>query len=234
MRSIVSSARCVLFDFDGPVCHLFAARPAEAVARRLRGLAAEIGASRFLTTALETSPDPQRVLLGIAAQRPGPGVVRRLEAALTSEEVAAAATAQPTPYAAALMAALTSRGRQVAVVTNNSPLAVARYLRQHTLAGYVGGRIHGRTEDIARLKPHPDPLLRALRSTRTTAEHALMIGDAPSDLQAARAAEVAFVGYAPTPAALMVLRRAGAGHVVTSLDEVLTALITATPGEDAG
>ncbi|MBL1068534.1 HAD family hydrolase [Streptomyces sp. 7-21] len=230
MRGIVSNARCVLFDFDGPVCHLFAARPAESVARRLRDHIEAIGASQLLTDELRATPDPQVVLLGVAAQRPGAAVVRRVEAALTSEEIAAAGTARPTPHAAALIAALTARGRQVAVATNNSPLAVEHYLTRHSLAGYFGGRIHGRTHDTSLLKPHPDTLLRALASTRTPPEHAVMIGDSPTDCLAARAADVAFLGYAPTPAAAARLKDAGAPLVVRSLDEILTALITATRG----
>ncbi len=233
MRGLIGNAHCVLFDFDGPVCHLFAARPADAVAGRLRelaaSLAADLGLSRLLNEELRVSPDPQRVLLGIAERRPGWGVVQRLEAALTREEIAAAITAQPTPYAAALIASLTARGRQVAVVTNNSPQAVERYLNQHQLAGFVGGRIHGRTRDFSRLKPNPDSVLRALRSTRTPAERALMIGDATTDFVAARAAGVTFLGYAPTQAGADAFRAAGAEHLVRSLEEVLTALVAPAP-----
>jgi HAD superfamily hydrolase (TIGR01509 family) len=231
MRELIGNAHCVLFDFDGPICRLFSSRPAESVARRLRELAAALAAElgmplpRLLSEELRTTPDPHRVLLGIARRRPGRGVVPRLEAALTREEISAAATARPTPYAAALLAALTARGRQVAVVTNNSPLAVELYLRQHGLAGFVGGRIHGRTADFSRLKPHPDAVLRALASTRTAAESALMIGDAPSDLGAARAAGVAFLGYAPDEQASEALLAAGADPVIRSLEDVITALV---------
>ncbi|MGP3968483.1 HAD family hydrolase [Streptomyces sp. 6N223] len=237
MRELIGNAHCVLFDFDGPICRLFAARPAESVARRLRELAAAIATElgvplpRLLPEELRASPDPHHVLLGIARRRPGRGVVTRLEAALTREEIFAAGTARPTPYAAALMAALTARGRQVAVVTNNSPLAVEHYLRQHQLSGFVGGRIHGRTADFSRLKPHPDAVLRALASTRTAADAALMIGDAPSDLGAARAAGVAFLGFAPDEEAAGALVAAGAERVVRSLEEVMTALVAPTPGE---
>lgn len=232
MRELIGNAHCVLFDFDGPLCHLFAARPAASVAGRLRELAvsltAELGLPRLLSEELRRSPDPHRVLLGIAAQHPGRGVVPRLEAALTREEISAAATARPTPYAAALLAALTTRGRQVAVVTNNSPLAVERFLNRHRLSGFVGGRIHGRTADFSLLKPHPDAVLRALRSTGTAAERAVMIGDAPSDLQAAHAAGVAFLGFAPGEAEAAALRSAGATRVICSLDEVITALVAPT------
>jgi phosphoglycolate phosphatase-like HAD superfamily hydrolase len=60
-----------------------------------------------------------------------------------------------------------------------------------------------------------------------------MIGDAPSDLGAARAAGVAFLGYAPDDAADDALRAAGAEQVVRSLEEVITALVAPTPEENA-
>ncbi|MDT0322130.1 HAD family hydrolase [Streptomyces millisiae] len=230
MRGLISNAHCVLFDFDGPVCRLFAVRSAESIARRLRDLAAELALSALLTADLRDSPDPHHVLRGIAGQRPGHGVVQRLEAALTHEEVFAAASAQPTPYAAALIAALSTRGRQVAIATNNSPLAAERYLAQHNLSGYIGGRVHGRTRDVSRLKPHPDSLLRALASTRTAPADALMIGDSVADLAAARAAGVPFLGYATSRAGFEEFQAAEAEHVVTSLEQVLTALITPSFG----
>ncbi|MGP4110000.1 HAD family hydrolase [Streptomyces sp. 4N509B] len=229
MRQLIVNAHCVLFDFDGPLCHLFAGNPAHTVADRLREhatvIARELRLPPLLSADLHTSPDPHHVLLGIAARRPGRDVVPRLEAELTRQEVSAAGTARPTPYAAPLLAALTRRGRQVAVVTNNSPLAVERFLRRHGLTGFVGGRIHGRTRDFSRLKPHPDVVLRALAASGTPPEHALMIGDAVSDLGAARAAGVAFLGYAPAHRAAETLRAAGAEHVVGSLEEVITALV---------
>lgn len=230
MRRLVSNARCVLFDFDGPVCRLFAVRSAGSIAARLRDLADELAAPTLLTAALRASHDPHEVLRGVARRQPEPGVVHRLEQALTREEISAAATAQPTPHAAELITALARRGRTVAVATNNSPLAVEYYLDQHRLAGYVEGRVHGRTRNVALLKPNPDCVLRALDSTGAPPERAMMIGDTPSDLFAARAAGVPFVGYAYSDATADALREAGADHVVRSLERVLTALITPTFG----
>ncbi|GAA2048121.1 HAD family phosphatase [Streptomyces carpaticus] len=230
MRRLLSNAHCVLFDFDGPVCRLFSARPADAIAHRLRALAVELGADSLLTPQLRASPDPQQVLRGIARHHPSPTVVHRIEAALTREEISAAATAAPTPYAAPLIAALSTRGRQVAIVTNNSPLAAEFYLRRQQLSGYVAGRVHGRTRDITLLKPHPDVVLRALRSTGTPAGRALMIGDTSTDLTAARSAGVRFLGYALDDAQAAAFRRAGADYVTRSLEHVLTALIAPTHG----
>ncbi|WP_129841768.1 HAD-IA family hydrolase [Streptomyces sp. RFCAC02] len=230
MRELISNARCVLFDFDGPVCRLFAVRSAESIAHRLRALAVELSAAGLLTDDLLVSPDPHAVLRGIARRRPGGPLVRRLEAALTAEEVSAADSAHPTPYAAALIAALATRGRQVAIATNNSPRAAEHYLRRHGLTGYLGGRVHGRTDDMTRLKPHPDSLLRALASTGTRPGLALMIGDSTADLGAARAAGVPFLGYAPTRPPAEAFRAAGADHVVASLEEVLAALVASPFG----
>ena len=230
MRELISNARCVLFDFDGPVCRLFAVRSAASVARRLRELAAELSLTPLLTPELRASDDPHRVLRALAGQRPGTPAIERLEQALTEEEVAAAATAQPTPYAAALIAALSTRGRQVAIATNNSPRAAEHYLSRYQLSGYVGGRVHGRARDLTLLKPHPDAVLRALASTGTPAAQALMIGDSVSDLLAARAARVPFLGYAPTPPLAEAFTAAEAEHVVSSLEQVLTALIAPSLG----
>lgn len=230
MRRLLGNARCVLFDFDGPVCRLFADRPAHSLAQRLRDLADELGSPRLLTPALRTTADPQQVLRGVAARRPAPAVLDRLENTLAQEEITAAGTARPTPYAAPLIAALTTRGHQVAIVTDSSPLAVGSYLQRHRLSGYVGGRVHGRTRETPLLKPHPDCLLRALASTGTRAGQALMIGDSPSDLEAARAAGVPFLGYARGTGEERELREAGAEKVVGSLEPVLTALIAAAPG----
>ncbi|RKN41813.1 HAD family hydrolase [Streptomyces hoynatensis] len=230
MRELISNARCVLFDFDGPVCRLFAVRSAASVARRLRELAVEMSLSPLLTPELRASDDPHQVLRAIAGRRPGAAVVGRLEGALADEEVAAAATAHPTPYAAALIAALSTRGRQVAIATNNSPRAAEHYLSRHKLSGYVGGRVHGRSRDMALLKPHPDSVLRALASTGAPARQALMIGDSVSDLVAARAARVPFLGYAPTPPLAEAFAAARAEHVVSSLEHVLTALIAPSLG----
>ncbi|ONK13449.1 HAD-IA family hydrolase [Streptomyces sp. MP131-18] len=230
MRELISNARCVLFDFDGPVCRLFAVHTAESIAHRLRDLATDLSVSALLSAELRASTDPHQVLRGIARRRPAPGVVSRLEAALTREEISAAATAPPTPYAAALIAALSTRGRQVAIATNNSPLAAEHYLNRHELAGYVAGRVHGRTQDMTRLKPHPDSLHRALASTRTEPRHALMIGDSVADYAAARAAEVPFLGYAFDDSGVERLLAAGARDVVRSLEHVLTALIAPASG----
>jgi HAD superfamily hydrolase (TIGR01509 family) len=221
MRDLIEAAKCLLFDFDGPICHLFRGRPPSDIAKRLRQVVVEAGAEH---DRLPETDDPLEILRA-ALELPDlveRGIAQRVERALTEEEVLAAPSAFPTTYADTLIRTLAATGRQLAITTNNSQQAVERYLQSRLLGEFFTGRIHGRNPDGAlRLKPDPDCLLRALESTGTPAQDALMIGDAPRDLEAARAAGVPFLGYARNERKAAELRPAGAGRLVDSLRDVL-------------
>lgn len=223
MRELIEAAKAVLFDFDGPICHLFRGRPPSAIAERLREtvIASGNGSVDWLPRGTD---DPQDILRA-AFEQPRlveSGVAWDIERALTKEEVQAAPGAFPTAYADTLIRTLVATGRELAVTTNNSQQAVERYLETRSTDELFAGRVHGRsTEGELRLKPDPDCLLRALESTKTQAQDALMIGDAPRDLEAAHAAGVAFLGYARDERKEQELRAAGAEHVIGSLRDVL-------------
>ncbi|NLU74087.1 HAD family hydrolase [Streptomyces sp. HNM0575] len=225
MRDLIEAAKCVLFDFDGPICNLFQQRPSSSIAERLRQAVG--GGSGDALDRLPETDDPLEILRAVfedpaLVER---GLARELEGALTAEEVAAAPGAFPTAYADALVRTLAATGRRLAVTTNNSQQAVERYLETRLTGELFAGRIHGRnTDGELRLKPDPDCLLRALKSTDTQAQDALMIGDAPRDLEAARAAGVAFLGYARNERKSEQLRAAGAEHLVDSLRDVVVAV----------
>jgi len=51
------------------------------------------------------------------------------------------------------------------------------------------------SRDVARPKPHPDVLLKALERFGARPEEALYVGDAELDREAARAAGVGFLGF---------------------------------------
>jgi HAD superfamily hydrolase (TIGR01509 family) len=221
MHALVGSAKSVLLDFDGPVCNLFHSRYPGGIAARLR-TAHDKGRT------LPLDEDPQ-VVLAAAFDNPAlvsDGTARRIEQALTEEEVTAAEGAYPTGYADGLIRTLHATGRGLAVTTNNSPESVERYLGARGLLKLFEGHVHGRFYDGGglRIKPDPDCLLRALESTGVAAEDSVMIGDAARDLVAARAAGVEFVGYARNERKERELREAGAAHTVSSLREVLLAV----------
>ncbi|MFJ2116576.1 HAD family hydrolase, partial [Streptomyces sp. NPDC087850] len=189
VRELLSAARCVLFDFDGPVARLYAGHPAAEVADRLRsrlGPQPGRGPGAGLSAGMVSTRDPFVLLRGFA----------ELEAALTAEELTAARSAKPTLGAAPLIRRLVALDRRLAVTTNNSAEAARRYLEDRGLIRCFGRHIYGRTADVTLLKPHPDSLLRALDGLGASASEALMIGDGASDAKAAAHAGVAFLGYA--------------------------------------
>ncbi|GGP35021.1 hydrolase [Streptomyces melanogenes] len=218
LTGLIAKAECVLFDFDGPVCRLFAHHSAPGVAHRMRRLAKARGLR------VKASRDPHRVLRIASELRPGSGLVSELEERLTREETGAAMSATPTPHADELIRTWRLGGRGLAITTNNSPRAVERYLTDQGLIDCFAPHIHGRTTDLDLLKPDPYCLHQALDSLGSRPAAALMIGDSATDWDAAQRAGVPFLGYARDTRRAKRLRRAGAPLVVTSLGGVLEAV----------
>ncbi|MFJ2651252.1 HAD family hydrolase [Streptomyces sp. NPDC087420] len=221
------SVRCVLFDFDGPVCGLFRRHPAPEVARRLLAhLPAGIREHVLARAGLPVT-DPQIVLRAVGELYPSSRLVSRLEGLLTQEEVRATASAEPAENATKLIRALSEAGIALAVTTNNSAEAVERYLERVGLTDAFGRHIHGRTHspyNPTLLKPNPDCLSRALKSTGAVAEESLMIGDAPADFLAAERLGIRFLGYATRETKSEVLSGAGARKVIDRLPADLVEL----------
>ncbi|MFF5343081.1 HAD family hydrolase [Streptomyces althioticus] len=224
LRNLIEGARVVLWDFDGPVCRLFAGHSAERVARDLVDWLEGRGLHGLLDESARESLDPHVVLRAVDRRHPGSDLVAELEERLTQEELKAAASARPTPYADPLVRTWTAVGARLAITTNNSPRVVKEYLTSRGLLPCFAPHIYGRTQELRHLKPHPHCIQRALSATGAAPATALMIGDTPSDLLAARAAGVPFLGYARNERKNKVLREAGAEMIVGSLEPVLKAV----------
>lgn len=229
LRNLITGARVVLWDFDGPICGLFAGHSAERVATELVGWLADRGLHGLLTGSERQSPDPQVVLRAVDRRHPGSDLVTELEERLTQEERRAAASARPTPYADPLIRTWKALGARLAITTNNSPLVVREYLARRDLDDCFAPHVYGRTEDLSHLKPDPHCLNRALTATGTSPARALMIGDAPTDHEASLRAGVPFLGYARNARKEKLLREAGATVVVESLEPILRILRTLRP-----
>ncbi|MER5473344.1 HAD family hydrolase [Streptomyces sp. NPDC002935] len=225
LRHAITRARFVLFDFDGPICRLFAGHSAERVAKDLVEWLERQGMRGLLTSEEREHPDPLAVLHAVDRRRPRSDLVTELEARFTQQELKAVPTAWPTAYADPLIRTWSAVGARLAVTTNNSPLTASRYLAGRGLTECFTPNIYGRTKDLTHLKPDPHCLNQALNALGAAPSAALMIGDAPSDFYAAERAGVPFLGYARHEDKEKLLRDAGAEHVVASLETVLRVLL---------
>ena len=219
LAPLVERARCVLLDFDGPVCSVFANYPAHTVATELRRLLADQGVP--LDRHLAEERDPLEVLR-YSATLGRPGVIRRMDDALRAAELAAVRSAEPTPYAREAIVTAAQTGRRLAVVSNNSAEAVRAYLAARRLDRHVHAVVGRAYADPAQMKPNPAPILSAVAELDASPHECLLVGDSASDVDGARAANVPAIGYANKPG--KDARLAGADSVIRSMAELATAL----------
>lgn len=224
LQGLITRARVVLWDFDGPICSLFSGHSAAKVASELVEWLEGRGLRGVVTDGERSTLDPHVVLRAVDARHPGSDLVAELEERLTNEELRAASSAMPTAYADPLIRTWTAVGSRLAITTNNSPRVVRKYLAGRGLVSCFAPHIYGRTQELHHLKPHPHCLNRALNAMGAAPRDALMIGDTPSDYLAARSAGVPFLGYARNGHKAKLLSDAGAESIVESLWPVLVGL----------
>ena len=223
LQQLITRARYVLFDFDGPICRVFAGHSADGVARGLVDWLDGQDTGHLLTEEERRTTDPWDVFRAVGRRRPGSELVAALEERLTQEELRAVRSALPTAHADPLVRTWAATGARLAVTTNNSPLAVRRYLEARGLNNRFE-HVYGRTPDPGLLKPHPHCLQQALAAFGADPSDVLMLGDSAPDVEAAMRAGVAFLGYARNDRKEKELREAGAEHIVCSLLEVVQPL----------
>ncbi|MFF8644962.1 HAD family hydrolase [Streptomyces sp. NPDC015345] len=224
LHDLIDPVRFVLFDFDGPICRLFPGRSAQKAAEDQVRCLAGLGLPGLLSEEERCQVDPYVVLRAVDRRRPRSDLVEELEKRLTQHELTAVVSALPTPHVDPLIRTWTAVGARLAITTNHSPSAVSRYLASRGLLECFAPHIYGRTQDLRLLKPDPHCLHRALRAMGADPQTTLMIGDAPTDFEAARRAGVGFLGYARGAREARLLTAAGVRHVVPSLEPVLKRL----------
>ncbi|MGA5064501.1 HAD family hydrolase [Streptomyces exfoliatus] len=214
----------ILFDFDGPICHVFQGLPAPEVAKQLSTLLTTLAPE--LADAAHSTDDP--MVIHQLAREGGQDVLTAVEAALTDAEVRAVGVAgPPTGGAVEAMAAARSSGRRVAIVSNNSADCVHAYLSSQGLSGAVEAVVGRPILRPDLMKPSPHPLLEAAAILGVSPERSALVGDSITDVEAARAAGAGSIGFANKPGKKEALTAAGAGSVVTDMRSIAH-LFTAT------
>lgn len=214
----------LLLDFDGPVCSIFAGYPAPRVAAELVALLDVEGIS--MPPEVRSEGDPLAVLRWVG-ESCSHDLTLTVEEALCAAELRAAVVAAPTPFGREVILGAHARGVPVAVVSNNSAVAIEAYLTAHNLAAYVSPIIGRPYADPARMKPDPGTTLDAVRALAAVPESCVLVGDSLTDIEAARAAGVAAIGYANR--AWKVDAFSAADIVITSMGDVAEALSPVSP-----
>lgn len=219
------AAKAVFFDFDGPLCDVFSSYPAADVAGELKAVAQGFGIR--LPALLASSSDPHGILRALGAAETGAtgaehtgALHAALEAKLAELEALAAKLAQPTPYASDLVLRLHAQGKRLLVTSNNAEGAVWAHLQAEGIDKWFDHVVGRNPSDASLMKPDPHCVKRALELVALPPGDGLLIGDQPTDAEAARAAGVPFLGYAPDPTRSSALRAAQAGEVVESLGDL--------------
>lgn len=220
LDSILGRTRFLLLDFDGPVCDIFAGLPATTIAERLRKLIT--GQGIVLPDDIARTPDPIEIFIYSATV--STELAARVEAEMGDQELAAVATAKPTPYVHDVVTSCQDSRRLVAVVSNNSDRAVRSYLAAHGLNDRIELVAARTSSDPALLKPSPHLITQAMTGLGAPCGECIIVGDSTTDMEAADLAGIDSVGYANKPGKHASLTKAGATAVVSSLADLVVPL----------
>ncbi|MDX3097178.1 HAD hydrolase-like protein [Streptomyces sp. ME19-03-3] len=238
----------ILWDFDGPLVALFAQHDAASgtdlpllVADEFRVMLEKCGVP---VGPFEGSRDPYGIYQSVGARSAEAGdeataaeLLRRMRDRLDHLDEQAALTATLTEGAYELVKELAEQGKRLAVASNNHTKAIEACLSRADLANgrlisYFSGRIIGRPDHPAKMKPNPACLYQATECLGEGSggpvdpASCLMIGDSSADALAAAQAGIPFCGYAPDAGKRRVLTSVGARDdmIVTNLGACATAL----------
>lgn len=217
----VTDRAAVIFDLDGTLVDT-AADLAAALNRVLRQAGHAALAPTFIATLVG---DGSRALVAQALDAVGAGGDEARVAAFTERFLAdytahVAVLSRPYPGAVETLAALREAGFALGVCTNKAQDPSERLLAALGLDRFLDAIVGA--DAVARRKPDGGHVLATLARLGVAPARALMVGDGPNDVAAARAAGVAVVivdhGDRHDPAAAL-----GADIVVTGLAAVPTA-----------
>ena len=216
LDEILRRTRHLLIDFDGPICSLFGGIPTASVADHLRKVTTRQDIQ--LPPAVANTTDWFEILAFAASI--SPDLAAAVETELAEIESAAATTAVSTPHAHDAIAACRESGRSVAVVSNNSAVAVRAYLEAHDLAHRVAAVAARTGSDPAILKPSPYLIKQAASALDASPSACAVVGDSPTDIQAAHSAGALSIGYASKLGEHERMTQAGVGAVIDSMADL--------------
>ncbi len=121
------------------------------------------------------------------------------------------------PGAKRVLGDLRRKGIMMGIVTTRSSKEAEYVLKRHSIDDYF--RIVVSRDLVSRGKPHPDPIIFALKKIGLSPAQAVMVGDMPTDIEAGRAAGVKTIALA-IGIFNDALRESGADLIAGSLEEI--------------
>ena len=198
----------IIFDFDGTLAELNL--DFRLMADRVEELARREGFA---------GPWPEGYLLEVVkvvSDRMGDGFADRAEQVIEAVEVEAAARSRLFPFTRPLLAQGRAQGLGLGVVSRNCAAAIRRLLPEADQLNAFLPR-----ERAPKPKPHPDQLWDACRQMGLDPGRAVMVGDHPTDMQAAVAAGCLAVGVTSGRVGGEELKEAGATVVLPDAGGIL-------------
>jgi len=95
---------------------------------------------------------------------------------------------KPTPYSVEVLEALKKKGIKLAVFSGNSSEVLEKSLKALKIRQYFHAVVSA--DDVKKMKPDPEGLLKALSSLNLQKSEAIYVGDALNDVKSAKAAGV--------------------------------------------
>lgn len=219
LDAVLSSARNLIIDFDGPICNFTAALPDDTT-RRLRSLIP--GGAGGLPG--QSTADPYELLAQISADNQ---TAAKLDAELGRIELDVVPAVVPAGYVHEAISACRDSGRTLAVISRQSADAVNLWLTRFSLDEQiqhvaVGSHTPGHRKTGRQL------LAEALRSLSAEPEKCALITSTASTAEAARGMGIPTLGYAATAHGSEDLSAAGTASLIKSLAD-LTLRLRARP-----
>ncbi|PQP86794.1 pyrophosphatase PpaX [Paenibacillus sp. AR247] len=125
---------------------------------------------------------------------------------------------QPFPHVLEVIKELSRRGITMGVVTTKNKPGTFRVLEMFGLDKYMKAIVT--VMDVEHPKPHPEPVLMAIKQLGADPEATLMVGDSPVDIQSAKAAGARSAGVAWSLKGEKVLREYNPDYILHDMTDL--------------
>lgn len=211
----------VLFDLDGTLADS-EEQIAHALSAMLEAFGHDVAFGQIIAL---LGPPLQGMIEGLIGRAITADELEAMRAEYVVHYEATLHEVRPLPGAPELLAALTSRGVPLALVTNKREGGAHQQLAMLGWDAYFPVVIGADT--AARAKPYPEPAIEALHRLGVAPAGAVFVGDTELDMQCGRATGIGTVIGLTGVRTAEVMRAAGATHTCAGLDAVAAVLLGA-------